>query len=218
LQAAALLTLFLRATCANGRPLSASNDAALTRVSLQEQLPKKKTLGGQRQLVWPPVPPEVAARNRLLKRKMPLERTTASLTSGKGGAGLYGVCKITANNGEEFYIVRIAGKCYQKEYGKFAYTDDGARECGKAADRCLVGKLKRAPMNFDLLGKPLLAGRSGTGLVGVCFEKSKGKYEAYLMLGSKKRRIGTFDEEDDAAKAHDEKALDYGELTNYVYE
>jgi hypothetical protein len=149
---------------------------------------------------------------------MPLERTTASLTSGRGGAGFYGVRKITARNGEEFYIVRIEDNCYQKEYGKFAFTDDGARECAKAADLCLVEKLKLAPKNFDPLGKPLLAGRSGTGLVGVSFDKSNGKYFAYLRVGSKKRNIGTFDDEDDAAKAHDEKALDYGKLTNYVYE
>ncbi len=149
---------------------------------------------------------------------MPLERTTASLTSGSGGAGLYGVTKVRARNGDEFYIVRIDEKGYHTEFGKFACTDDGARKCGEAADRCLVEMLKRAPKNFDPLGKPLLAGRSGTGLVGVNFNRASGKYDAYLVLGSKKRNIGSFDDEDEAAKAHDKKALDYGKLTNYVYE
>ena len=40
--------------------------------------------------------------------------------------------------------------------------------------------------------------------IGVCFNKEKGKYKAYINIDNKLKHIGYYEKEDDAAKARDD--------------
>jgi hypothetical protein len=182
-----------------------------TTVEEEEEDPDKD--GETRKLPpWPPIPPAIAERYATFGRPQladPLRNTF--LRIGKGDSGWHWVCK---SRRTENWLVSIydGTRMVPQTRVKFPFTEEGAIHAAMAADAKRI-ELKLPPKNFD----PKTGLALTKTLVGVGFHENSGKWKAWIRAGGEQRAIGTFGKLEDAKLAYDQKALDYGLDTNFVY-
>ncbi len=188
----------------------------------KKQVPKKKDekkgpnprtkRSKQPKKPFPPRPQHLVDRDNAIGRPelaTPLQRTPGAKfdhNSHKKPAGRLDY--VVKSNG--YYFVQIKQKRYTW-LGKFPITAEGEADCHKAA----MKKIQQ------LGGEHVVAAprQPTSDFAGVFWQKSRGKWTVTIYINREQHFIGDFevDEEHNAALAYDQKALDYGMTTNFVY-
>jgi hypothetical protein len=119
---------------------------------------------------------------------------------GEAGSKYRGVSWHKKNNKWDAHI-NYDGK--KHHFGYFEDEEEAARAYDKAA-RAQHGK--RAQLNFPAEGES--GPRKSSKYRGVSWDKSKNKWQAQINYDGKKRHLGSFKDEEEAARAYDRAARD----------
>jgi hypothetical protein len=183
-----------------------------------EEDPDKDGEARSQLLPWPPIPRRVAARFDALGRRpqlaVPRRRTFLPIGKGNSGWNSVGMYKLARGN---HWVVsmydKARGTMVQQTGVLYPFTEEGAILAAMAADAERI-KRELLPKNFD----PKTGLALTKTLVGVTFHENSGKWKAQIYVGERMRSIGYFGKLEEAKLAYDQKALDYGLDTNFVYE
>ncbi len=98
------------------------------------------------------------------------------------------------------------------------YCDIEADAAG-AVDDWLWNNYGEGPKNFDADGNRIVRQSTDSSIYrGVCWDKQCGKWKTSMSVANKTENLGTFDDEEEAAKAFDERAWELGRGTNFRFD
>ncbi len=118
-----------------------------------------------------------------------------------------------AGKGKWIANVRRGGTKHHIDY--YAVEKDAAL----AVDDWLWKNYREGPKNFDAEGNRVVQQSTDSSIYrGVTPGKRKGSWKAQIKVANMKERLGTFDTEEEAAEAFDERAWELGRPTNFRFD
>ena len=145
----------------------------------------------------------------LAARAASAARAAASTAEIGKSSSFYGVTWHAGNHKWHAYVWR-GGTTHH-----IAYCDIEA-DAARAVDEWLWNNYREGPKNFDADGNRVVRQSTDSSIYrGVSWYKNKGKWAAQIKVDNKLENLGTFDTQEEAAKAFDERAWELGRGTNF---